>query len=411
MQEKERTLGDGMDDSLLNRFRLVGQDLRPFPIETKISSDRMKSLIPVEPKSKVYYLIPKYVPKLRKLPKYLVKKHKEPKFVPYEPYKAAVEPILFKKMTNTRSGNKNSKNDIEILELVRQMSDLRKSEMSRIDTVEDENTQSHKLILQWAKEKEGLLIDIKNLRETNSHLENQVKFQAQVNSELKTLLVAAVGEDLESRVQHLTEDKLSLARALLNSADNLTSHQEQTEWLSGQCEVWRSKFLASSLMVEELAKWKSALTNRVNDIQNVTKTLLGERRKMHNQVQKTFNSLKCVAESLSENEKQPKLIYGNILDVTNVNYELSEYIKSKLKLGENRSENEIINSTDLVQQTVAERTAYKLLQNPVSITTKQDVLCDAVVGAASHLRGIRMFPQTLSVSHCCPHCKGDIQDI
>lgn len=59
------------------------------------------------------------------------------------------------------------------------------------------------------------------------------------------MLVAAVGEDLESRVQHLTEDKLALARALLNSADHITSHQEQTEWLSGQCEVWRSKFLAS----------------------------------------------------------------------------------------------------------------------------------------------------------------------
>lgn len=67
----------------------------------------------------------------------------------------------------------------------------------------------------------------------------------QVNRELKTLLVAAVGEDLETRVQHLTEDKLQLARALLNSANHLTSHQEQTEWLSGQCEVWRSKFLAS----------------------------------------------------------------------------------------------------------------------------------------------------------------------
>lgn len=70
-----------------------------------------------------------------------------------------------------------------------------------------------------------------------------------VNSELKTLLVAAVGEDLESRVQHLTEDKLQLARELLNSANHLTSHQEQTEWLSGQCEVWRSKFLASRLVM------------------------------------------------------------------------------------------------------------------------------------------------------------------
>lgn len=67
----------------------------------------------------------------------------------------------------------------------------------------------------------------------------------QVNGELKNLLVAAVGEDLETRVHLLTEDKLQLARALLNSAQRLSTHQEQTEWLAGQCEVWRSKFLAS----------------------------------------------------------------------------------------------------------------------------------------------------------------------
>lgn len=59
------------------------------------------------------------------------------------------------------------------------------------------------------------------------------------------MLVAAVGEDLETKVHLLTEDKLQLARALLNSAQHLNTHQEQTEWLAGQCEVWRSKFLAS----------------------------------------------------------------------------------------------------------------------------------------------------------------------
>ena len=66
-----------------------------------------------------------------------------------------------------------------------------------------------------------------------------------MNAELKKLLVAAVGEDLQLRVNHLTEDKLQLAHALLNSAKSLSTHQEQTEWLAGQCEVWRSKFLAS----------------------------------------------------------------------------------------------------------------------------------------------------------------------
>lgn len=77
------------------------------------------------------------------------------------------------------------------------------------------------------------------------NLYKNVYSHIQVNGELKNLLVAAVGEDLQTRVHLLTEDKLQLARALLNSAQNLSTHQEQTEWLAGQCEVWRSKFLAS----------------------------------------------------------------------------------------------------------------------------------------------------------------------
>lgn len=121
-----------------------------------------------------------------------------------------------------------------------------------------------------------------------------------MNGELKTLLVAAVGEDLETRVQHLTEDKLQLARALLNSANHLTSHQEQTEWLSGQCEVWRSKFLASSLMVEELARWKSALTQRVQEFQENTKCLLDERDKLYNTLVKTQQRMSDVLEHFGE---------------------------------------------------------------------------------------------------------------
>lgn len=86
---------------------------------------------------------------------------------------------------------------------------------------------------------------ISELVKERDYFESQLKFQVQVNSELKNLLVAAVGEDLQTKVNVLTEDKLQLARALLNSAHNLSSHTEQIEYLAGQCEVWRSKFLAS----------------------------------------------------------------------------------------------------------------------------------------------------------------------
>lgn len=95
---------------------------------------------------------------------------------------------------------------------------------------------------------ERRLADMKKERDS---FECQLKFQVQVNSELKNLLVAAVGEDLQTHVNVLTEDKLQLARALLSSAQNLSTHTEQIEYLANQSEVWRSKFLASRSVAKE----------------------------------------------------------------------------------------------------------------------------------------------------------------
>lgn len=64
-----------------------------------------------------------------------------------------------------------------------------------------------------------------------------------------------LGEDLQSTFNNLTEDKMKIAKSL-------STNTEQIEFLSSQSEVWRSKFLASSLMVEELARVKTSLAQR-----------------------------------------------------------------------------------------------------------------------------------------------------
>lgn len=45
-------------------------------------------------------------------------------------------------------------------------------------------------------------------------------------------------------------------------AESLSSNTDKIEFLASQSEVWRSKFLASSLMVEELAKVKTKLAQK-----------------------------------------------------------------------------------------------------------------------------------------------------
>lgn len=66
-----------------------------------------------------------------------------------------------------------------------------------------------------------------------------------MNAELKRLLVASVGEDMEARVHFLTEDKVKLADDIRQYVEKIACDFEQKEKLSIESDVWRSKFLAS----------------------------------------------------------------------------------------------------------------------------------------------------------------------
>lgn len=133
----------------------------------------------------------------------------------------------------------NRKNNLDLNVLVSHVSSVSTNEMNLNASLEG--------VLDELEAKQKTVHDkqLADLKKDRDYYESQLKFQVQVNSELKNLLVAAVGEDLQTKVNVLTEDKLQLARALLNSAHNLSTHTEQIEYLAGQSEVWRSKFLAS----------------------------------------------------------------------------------------------------------------------------------------------------------------------
>lgn len=133
----------------------------------------------------------------------------------------------------------NKKNNLDLNTLVSHVANIKTSELYSMNNATDEATAA---VATQQKMYEQQIADLKKERDSFG---SQLKFQVQVNSELKNLLVAAVGEDLQTRVNVLTEDKLQLARALLNSAHNISGHTEQIEYLASQSEVWRSKFLAS----------------------------------------------------------------------------------------------------------------------------------------------------------------------
>ena len=70
-------------------------------------------------------------------------------------------------------------------------------------------------------------------------------FSFQVNRELKRLLVASVGDDLQYHFERLAREKNQLILENEALGRSLSHTAEQLERMSIQCDVWRSKFLAS----------------------------------------------------------------------------------------------------------------------------------------------------------------------
>lgn len=169
-----RTQGDGMEyidfDKLEankgNKIRL-GDSLIYHPTNFK----QLNSKPPITPSGTVVNLIPKSTTYAKK-EKYILSslKSKEPKFVPYEPYKAAVNPIIpFEKKSK-----KQSKHNADISKMISQLS------IKTNDKEIDEKSKSEIVInINDRKEYES---EIKKLKEENSQLENQLKFQTQVSN-------------------------------------------------------------------------------------------------------------------------------------------------------------------------------------------------------------------------------------
>lgn len=72
-----------------------------------------------------------------------------------------------------------------------------------------------------------------------------IHFVGQVNRELKKLLVASVGDDLQYHFERLAREKNQLILENEALGRGLAHTMEQLERMSIQCDVWRSKFLAS----------------------------------------------------------------------------------------------------------------------------------------------------------------------
>merc|ERR1719481_1699632 len=219
------------------------------------------------------------------------KRNKEAKFVPYEPYKGAVAFMVSNKAKKSLSPFKNINRslDNEVFEKVDasncdnpDKAREKTPEKNNFDTTGDEpremNTELEKnyRVMLDIKEKE-----LARMQEMMVTSEKQLKIQTKVNEEVKRLLGASVGEDIEARVDFLTQDKARLAADVLEYNNRIAVDWEKKEELGVEKDVWRSKFLASTVIVEELGRARQSVQQRVEDLTHLSRRILLERSQLN----------------------------------------------------------------------------------------------------------------------------------
>lgn len=135
-----------------------------------------------------------------------------------------------------------------------------------------------------------------------SELECQLRHQTTINKELKRLLVASMGSDLQYRLNQIAEEKATMAQSLDTSLHRLAENGEEIDRVSIECDIWRSKFLASRLMVDELAGWKAEVTRQLRESQRALQCLLKESAELGNALHQCNHHLNGVVNHLNLSE-------------------------------------------------------------------------------------------------------------
>lgn len=110
-------------------------------------------------------------------------------------------------------------------------------------------------------------------------------------------------------------------------------------------------------MVEELAKWKSALSNRIHDLQEAIRNLIRDLRKVNDISLKTHTNLKDVSCHFISDEKENTEIdfkNKNVIDIAVLNETLSKKLIQHLKI---KTHDVMKTKNKLVGLTVSEKSA------------------------------------------------------
>ncbi|KAL5004507.1 hypothetical protein ScPMuIL_017963 [Solemya velum] len=257
--------------------------------------------------------------------------------------------------------------------------------------------------------------EMETIKKENTSLQTQLDLQLQVNAELKKLLVASVGEDLEHRVENLARDRAELTKEVGGYMQRMTEGYEHIDQVSIQADMWRSKFLASRMMVDDLARARAFYALQYQESQNALQQLLNERHELRSNMMECYRNLLTVKSAFDPLNSQKSMVpvSVNSIDIVKANKQLAETIKFRL-LPSNISLHCSID-TDLGWQHLTNAEVYA--QEVISRRFREPDF----QSHAPFERSAQITPPCMTVDrfhpstrfdnltfNCCEKCKGDI---
>jgi len=149
------------------------------------------------------------------------------------------------------------------------------------------------------------------LRENVKSLNSQLQMQAQVNRDLKKLVIASIGDDLQYRFETISSSRAQLDQEASYLLKSLGETKEELEKASIECDVWKSKFMASRVMVDGLASWKAALQHKQTEMERALKLFMEENENLHGIAAATNRNLTQLSASLRKRYPQVGLKDAN----------------------------------------------------------------------------------------------------
>lgn len=292
-----------------------------------------------------------------------------------------------------------------------------------VQQVEEQVSPPLPLVEDWRVQLEKLQNSERRLLQDKEGLSNQLRVQTEVNRELKKLLVASVGDDLQYHFERLSREKNQLILENEALGRSLAHTAEQLERMSIQCDVWRSKFLASRVMAEELTNARAALQRQTREAQGAIQDLLLEREEFSRDMVLTHRSLEQLLVSLQWGRQQTYYPSAQPLstgELAVANRKLADAINSHL-LGNNSNSGSVVKSSSATAEqlcsTPAEKMAEKVLKilDPISCSENNtdpplsDSTSSNFLGNKKSIGRFHPYTRYENITfNCCERCTGDI---